>query len=170
MIQNLVQMEFFQLAFPFLLSLAIIYGVLQTKAGDLLPKSARGLVAIVLSFFVMLYSAATPILYTTITSISGPFLMIAVALLFLIIIFSMVGIDIKTVTDWSWKTALLAAIIVFVIASLAFGSAGFIGMPFGLNSSDLWSFLFFLIIMGVVLHYLRKEDGGGSKPSSSKPG
>lgn len=161
MLQNLLQMEFFQLLFPFMLALAIIYGVLS-KTESWLPKSARGIVSIILAFFVMLYSSMNPALYLFLTGLSGPWLMIATALIFLIIIFTMVGLDITKIGDkekgWNWKTGAFALIIVFIFVAFFAGYSGFGIGGINIMSSDLWSILFFVVILGIVMHYLTKDE------------
>ncbi|MFH1294844.1 MAG: hypothetical protein ABIH90_02795 [Candidatus Aenigmatarchaeota archaeon] len=164
MLQNLLQMEFFQLLFPFMLALAIIYGVLSKVADSWLPKSARGIVSIILAFFVMLYSSMNPALYLFLTGLSGPWLMIATAVIFLIIIFTMVGIDITKIGSnddkekWSWKTGAFALIIVFIFVAFFAGYSGFGIGGINIMSSDLWSILFFVVILGIVMHYLTKDE------------
>ena len=100
MLQNLVNMEFFQLLFPFLLALAIIYGILISTAKDRLGKGPIGLISIVLAFFVMLYSSWNTWLYTWLTQISGVWLAVAVAALFLIILFELMGLSLKEIGQW----------------------------------------------------------------------
>jgi hypothetical protein len=164
MIENLVRMEFFQLMFPFLLTLALMYGVLTWALKEQLPKSARGIIAIIFGFFAMLYSSMNPALYLFLTGLTGPWLMIASALLFIVILLGLVGLDLKTIGKgekeggWNWKMGLLALIIVFVFLAFFAGYSN-IYLPFGIDlmGSDLWSIIFFVIILAVVMHFLTKE-------------
>lgn len=172
MVQNLLQMGFFQFAFPFLLALAIMYGVLSWALEKQLPKSARGLVSIVFAFFVMLYSSMNPEMFMFITGISGPWLMIASLLIFVVILFGLVGLDLKSLGKkageegaWNWKMGILALIIVVILLGF-FASYSNINIP-GVNlmDSSIWSILFFVIILAVVMHFLTK-DGNSSGGNS----
>ena len=57
LVQNMASLGFFQFLFPFLLALAIIYGLLTFALKDRLPKSAMALISLILAFFVMIYSS-----------------------------------------------------------------------------------------------------------------
>jgi len=162
MLQNLVNMDFFQLLFPFLLALAIVYGVLISGFKDRLGKGPIGLISIVIAFLVMLYSSMNSWLWQWMTNVSGIWLGIAMAVLFLIITLALVGI--KDFEKLNWKTAIIALIIIYILA------VGFLGAtPFGFGlgsivfSSDLWTIVVFVVILAVVMWFLGREGGGGEK-------
>jgi len=158
MLATLVQMEFFQLLFPFLLALAIMYGTLTWALKDQIPKSARGIISMVFALFVMLYASMNPSLYLFITALSGPWLMIASAILFVVVLLAMVGLDIKTIGDkskWSNRAIIFALLIVGIFAYFFMGFGGFsVG---GGISSDMLGIIAFIVILVVVMHYLTNE-------------
>jgi len=167
MLATLVQMEFFQLLFPFLLALAIMYGVLTWALEKQIPKSARGIISIIFALFVMLYASMNPSLYLFITALSGPWLMIASALLFVVVLLAMVGLDIKTATDkskWSNRAIIFALLIVGIFAYFFMGFGGFNLYGLGV-SSDMVGIVVFIIILVVVMHYLTNE---GEKKEDKK--
>jgi hypothetical protein len=157
MLQNLLRLEFFQLMFPFLLALAILYGVLTWALKEQLPPSARGLVSIIFAFFVMLYSSINPTLYQFLTSISGVWFIVASAILFLIVLFGLVGLKFGEIEKWGWAKLGIALIIIYIVAVLFFNAMPAFN-PQILFGSDLWAVIFFIIILAVVLHYLTKEE------------
>jgi len=162
MLQNLVNMEFFQLLFPFLLALAIIYGVLYSTAKDRLGKGPIGVISIVLAFFVMLYSSWNSWLYQWLTGVSGVWLAVASAALFLIVLFELIGLKISEIGKWGAGKTAIGLIIVFILIVVIFGATPF-GLPWGYAAfnSDLWTIIFFVIILAIVMWFLTRENGGG---------
>lgn len=160
MLNNLLQMEFFQLLFPFLLALAIIYGVL-TKISKDLPQSARAIISMLLSLFVMLYSSINPQFYLFLTALSGPWLMIACAVLFVVVLFSLVGINLSEIgkkDTWNTSKTILGLLVAFIFIAFFFGY-GVPIIPSGINiSSDLWSMIFFVIILAIVMVFLTRGE------------
>ena len=65
------QLGFFQYLFPFLLALAIMYGILKWATGDRLGKSSTALISLILSFFVMLFAGSNPQIVGFLTLVSG---------------------------------------------------------------------------------------------------
>lgn len=176
MLQNLVNMDFFQLLFPFLLTLAIVYGLLISKFKERLGKGPIGLISILIAFFVMLFSAQQPWLWQWITNISGIWIAIIVAVLFLLLALAMLGID--KITELNWKTAIIVLIIIYILA------VGFLGVTpnlgsYGLGSlafnSEIWTVVVFVIILAAAMFFLTREggssaapSGGGTTPSAKK--
>lgn len=168
LLNNLVNLEFFQLLFPFLLGLAIFYAVLKVALKDKLQNSAIALISIILGFFVMLYFAWNPILYTALVAMSGTILMITSALLFLIIILAFVGIKLDDLIKNDISKAIITIIIIFIVIVVVFGNIPGIGLPFIISSSDFWTIIFFIAIVAIVLYYLGKEGNKkGSTPSQT---
>lgn len=157
MIQNLLRLEFFQLLFPFLLALAILYGVLSWALEKQIPKSARGLISIIFAFFVMLYASVNPTLYEFLSNISGVWFIVASAILFLVILFGLTGLNLSNITEWKWSQFAIALIILYIVAVLFFNAMPAFS-PDILFDSDIWSIIFFIIILAIVLYYLGKEE------------
>lgn len=175
MLNNMQSMGFFQYLFPFLLALAIIYGVLEKYGKDILPKSARGLVSIVVAFFVMLYSGINMQIVNFFTAMSGSLLIIGSVLLFGLILLGIVGFDIKRLTDdkenkktkWVW---ILGIIGILIIAAYGAGIDKLIQIPSFAGSSNFTTMIFFVIIIALVLWWMGDEDkgsGGGEKKDKS---
>lgn len=164
MVQNLVRMEFFQLLFPFLLALAIAYGVLSWVFKGKLPNSATGLISLILAFFAMLYSSMDPSVYLFLTSVSGVWLVVASAILFLIVILGILGISFTNITEWKWPQFAIALIVVLIVVVLVFGATPF-GLPYwaAAFTSDLWTIVFFIVILAIVLYFLTKEKEEAKK-------
>ena len=171
MLQNLVSMEFFQLLFPFLLALAIIYGILYSTAKERLGKGPIGLISIVLSFFVMLYSSWNTWLFQWLTGISGVWLAVASAILFLVILLELAGLSISKITEWKASQIAIALVIVFIVVVLIFGATPF-GMPWGsfVFTSDLWTIVFFIIVLAIVMWFLTREKAPGGGQQAAPPG
>ncbi len=174
LLQTFQNLGFFQLLFPFLLSLAIIYGVLSAVAGKgekaWLPKSARGLIAIIISFFAMLFAAQNPSLVDFYTFLGGTGIIIASVILILIILLGMLGLRFEDLWDKSktgarhWVGVLAIVVIILVFFFGVLGSTTF-GLPSWITSNDLWSIIVFIIILALVFWWLGKED---SEPKEKK--
>lgn len=167
MLQNLVNMEFFQLLFPFLLALAIIYGLLRYALKDQLPKSAAGLISIIIAFFVMLFSSWNAWVYVFLTNISGVWLMIASVMLFLVLLLGIVGISFKDLTEKLWLKWLVALVIIFIIIMAFFGATTF-GIPYWMAWNDFWTIIFFVVILAIVMYFFSKGEGGGAPEEKKK--
>ncbi|MBI4020644.1 MAG: hypothetical protein HY369_00205 [Candidatus Aenigmarchaeota archaeon] len=168
MLSNMVSLGFFQFLFPFLLALAIFYGVIKFAAGDRLPKSAAGLVSLILAFFVMLFASVNPGIVSFLQNISGAGLVAGTGILFLIILLGLLGFKTETIfapSGWKWIFVLFivaAALLIFFGAG-----AGFL-LPSASISSDWWTIIFFIVILAVVMFFLRDEgSGGGAKPAAA---
>jgi len=176
MVQNMQRMGFFQYLFPFLLAFAILYGVLGYVFGKKLGGNrVIALISVVLSFFVMLYSAANPWLYATITSLSGVWLSIAVFILFVVVLMALAGVNLHEIIEGekrAWVKWVIVLVLLYVIISLLLG-AGFgfgyggwgVCMP-GLTCSELWTIIFFIVILGIVFWWVGHEGG---KEASAPP-
>jgi hypothetical protein len=163
MIQNMVSLGFFQFLFPFLLSLAIIYGVLNWGAGDKIGKSAAGLIALILSFFVMLFASANPGIVQFLQNISGAGLVAGTGILFLVILLGLLGVktsDVFKTEGWKFVFVLIIIIAVLVIF---FGAGAGALIPGITIPSDWWTILFFIVILAIVLWFL----GGGKAEKTS---
>ena len=169
-IQNMQNMGFFLYLFPFLLALAFIYGIMFKTMGNTFPKPAIGLISIILSFFVMLFVSWNPGIVTFFASISGTGLLVLSGLLFIIILFGMVGYDYKKLfsddkkySKWIW---ILAIIFIGLVLFFGAGAGSFINMPSWSMTSEFWTALFFIAIIAAVVMWLGNENnsgGGGEK-------
>jgi hypothetical protein len=172
LITNMMNLEFFQFLFPFLLALAIVYGLLSWALEKQLPKSARGVISLIIAFFVMLYSSWNYMVVSFFANISGAFLIVGSGILFIIILMALVGL--RPEEMWpggkegkaKWIIVLL---IVFIGALIFFGAgAGWlVGFPAWAAGSDFWTIIFFVIILAIVVFWMgaegeKKEEGAAT--------
>jgi hypothetical protein len=167
--QNLQNMGFFLYLFPFLLALAIFYGVLQWALGDRIQKSAITLISIILAFFVMLYSSWNAMIVTFMAQLSGAGLIVASGLLFVAILLGLVGFKITDLT--SDKVAGGKGRWVFILGILLIGILIFFGAGGGLfgiipswsSNGEFLTALFVIAVIGLAIWWLGGENGGGEK-------
>ncbi len=172
-IPELANTGIFKFLFPFLLSLAILYSIINFAAGDRIPKSANGLISIIISFFVMLYTSWNPSITAFFTQISGSFLIIGSGILFLIVILGIAGFKFHDFggEHFKWAVVLFLILVAFLVFFGA-GGAQFLNLPSFASSGDFWSIIFFVVIIAIVFLFLTKGDsgGGGKKGGDKKEG
>lgn len=180
---NLNHLGFFQFLLPFLLTMAICYGLLRYSLHKILDKSAAALMSIVISFFVMNYSGQTGIAIALFfTQIFGSGIIILTGIVVIAMFLAMVGINITDVFAWEqgeggkkthiWMTLLIFAFIGFLVF-LGAGGAAFLNLPqaaLGLPGQDVWAIIFVLLVIAVAMWFLMSREeapGGGEKPAGS---
>lgn len=171
LVQNLLNLEFFQLLFPFLLGMTIVYVLIQWAAGDRIGNAPNAMISIIVGFFVMLYFSWNPTLYATLTTMSGVLLMVASAILFFIILLALVGVKIEELgkeEEGKGLKVILILIIAFIVIVIVFGATPF-GIPYWLTGSDFWTILFFIVIIAIVLYFLGKKPSEGKKKEGEPP-
>lgn len=160
MLQNMQSLGFFQFLFPFLLALAIFYGVMKWGVGDRLPNSAVGLISLILSFFVMLFASANPGIVQFFQTLSGTGLIVATGFLFLIILLGILGFKAESIfSDREYLKYLLPGIIVLIFIVLFFGAGAGFFVPGLTVSSDWMTIIFFIVILAIVMSFLNKSGG-----------
>lgn len=170
---NMQSLGLFQFVFPFLLVLAIAYGVLTYAAKDIIPKSARGLISIIIAFFVMNYSGSVGMQIATFFSdLFGGMLIVASGILVLIIILGLLGLKISDITGGEKKsktTAAFVAAVIFIVFLIALGAgAGIIpGLTSVTLNSEFWTIIFFIVVLVIVLWVLGRE-GEGAAPAGGE--
>ena len=168
MIQNMVSLGFFQFLFPFLLALAIFYGILKWTVGEKMPNSAVGLISLILAFFVMLFASANPGIVSFMQNISGTGLIAGTGILFLIILLGLTGFQIKDLVgkDKSAGERLLLLLVIVIVIVLFFGAGTSFLLPSVSVGTDFWTIVFFVVILALVLWFL--GQGGGGKGGGGK--
>jgi hypothetical protein len=171
LIQNMSRLGFFQFLFPFLLALAIVYGLLSWALQKQLPKSARGVISLIIAFFVMIYSSWNVMIVTFFAQLSGMWLVVATGILFIVIMLALVGFNVEELTKGSKSKWVLVLLIVFIGIVLFFGAGGawLVNIPGWTASSDFWTVLFFIVILAIVIFWLGQEEGG-KEHTPAKPG
>jgi hypothetical protein len=169
LVANMSRLGFFQFLFPFLLALAIVYGLLSWALKEQIPKSARALISLIVAFFVMIYSSWNVMIVNFFAQLSGTWLIVATGLIFIVLLLAVVGFDVKDLTKGKFSKWVLVLLLVGIGIILFFGAgAGFlVNVPGVVFSSDLWTVLFFVVILAVVLYFLGTEGekgGAAEKP------
>lgn len=175
LLQNMSRLGFFQFLFPFLLALAIVYGLLKWAMGDRLPKSAIGIISLVIAFFVMLYSSWNTMIVNFFAELSGMWLVIATGLLFIIILLAMTGFKVDELMKGKYSkwVVILLIVLIGIIIFFGAGAAWLINVPGWTLSSDFWTVLFFIVILAIVIFWLGQESdkgGGGGAPTTGTGG
>lgn len=167
LLSNLERLGFFQFILPFLLALAIFYGALTFALEKQLPKSARGLVSLILAFFVMLFASANPEIVGFLKNLSGGGVIIASGIIMFVVFLAFFG---KQPGDILRKDHNIGGVgwgIVFALILIAFGLfSGSMGAVLtfipGL-SSDMVTILIFLLILGLAMWWLSKDEDDKNK-------
>ena len=170
MLQNMQYMGFFLYLFPFLLALAIVYGVLSWSLGDRLPKSARGLVSIIIAFFVMLYSSWNVWIVTFFAEYFGAGIVLACGILVVAILLGLAGYKVENLFQEKglrW-VVLLGIIIIAIIIFYGAGAGWLIPVPYWSTSSELWTVVLFIIILALAMWWLGSEGKGGETAGAEK--
>lgn len=146
--------------FPFLLSLAIIFGALTYAAGDRMPKSAISLIAIVFSFFVMLYSSWNPGIVEFFANLSGAGLIIGSGFLFLVILFGLLGFDTKELFKGDNSKWIFIAVVIVIVGFIFVGAGGVsLGLiPSWATGSDFATVIFFVIVIALAMWFMSRGD------------
>lgn len=175
MVMNLQNMGFFQYLFPFLLAFAILYGVMKWVFKDKIEPRVVALISVVLSFFVMLYSAYNTWLYTLLAEASGIWLGMATVLLFIVVLAALAGINLHDLLGGekrSWVKYLVVLVILYIVVVSFLGSGYLPFLPYWVSGSDLWTVVLVIVILGIVFWFVggKGEEGGAPKaPEGGKP-
>jgi len=163
-LNSLEGMGFFLYLFPFLLALAIVYGVLSFALKAQLPNSARALVSIIIAFFVMLYSSWNTAVVAFFGQLSGLGLIIGSVILFLVILLGLFGLKPESITGGEkgrWIAILVIVVLIILIAASA-GIGSFISIPSWASSADFLAVVFFIVILALVFFWMKSEDSGAA--------
>ncbi len=174
-ISNMQNMGFFQYLFPFLLSLAIIWGLLENAPGvkDKFPKSAKAIISIILSFFVMLYTSWNPMVVSFFANLGGTFLVLASGILFILLLAGLVGFhpwsDIAEKNVWVKYGAALLIIFFLLLVLLGAGAGWLVPIPPVSLSSDFWTVVFVIAILAIAFWAMTKDSGKSAGGEAEKP-
>jgi hypothetical protein len=149
MILGLEKIGVFLYLFPFLLTLAVTYGVLSFALEKQLERTARAVISIIMGFFVMLFSMWNPGIVVFFANAFGFTLIVGAGLLVIIILLGLMGMKPDDLmknekTKWIFAgTLILIGIIIFAVSA---GSAIF-GMDF-LESAEILTIAMIIAILG----------------------
>jgi hypothetical protein len=149
MILGLDKMGVYLYLFPFLLTLAVTYGVLSYALEKQLERTARGLISVIMGFFVMLFSYFNPGVVTFFANAFGFTLIVSAGLIGIMILLGLIGIKFEDLTKnekakWTFSGALI--LIGIIIFSVSAGAAIF-GTDF-LATTEIWAIALMLAILG----------------------
>jgi hypothetical protein len=158
----------FKYLFPFLLALAIFYGILMWAAGERLKKGPTGLISIVLAFFVMLFASSTPWIDTFFAQLGGMTLIVASGILVIVILLGLVGFKIENVFSGTYSKWFLVFAIIIIGLIIFYGAGGgyFISMPYFFISSEFTTAIIVIIIIAVAMWFMTR---GEEKPKEEAP-
>ncbi len=171
---NLNQLGFFQFLLPFLLFLAIIFGVLRWGVPQL-DKTASALVAIIGAFFVLNFSGGVGIsIALFFTNLFGSGIILLSGILIIIIFLGLIGIKVSDlfkieggkVPGRLWAFMLLL-VFIGVLIFIGAGGGNLLSLPTsfgGFTGGDVTAMIFFLIILGIAVWFLGQEGEKTAKP------
>lgn len=166
---NLNQLGFFQFLFPFLLVLAIVYGVLKFTLGGskdkpgIMPSSAISLISIIVAFFAINYSGGVGTgIATFFSSLFGSGAIVATAILLVAILLGLFGIKITDITNKEKHNVGLVAVggvVILIVFSIFVWSGNYIPGISGLRlDSNAWTAIAFVVILVIVMWLLGKKE------------
>ena len=169
LVQNMMRLGFFQFLFPFLLALAIVYGLLTWALKEQLPRSARGVIALIIAFFVMVYSSWNVMIVTFFAEMSGMWLVVATGILFIIILLALAGQRPQELLQGKTAKWVTVLVLIFIGVAIFFGAGGAWLVNIPVVNQDFWTILFFIVILAIVIFWLGQgEEGGAAAPSGGE--
>jgi hypothetical protein len=149
MLLGLEKIGVFLYLFPFLLTIALTYGILSYALEKQLEKSARALVSIIMGFFVMLFSLWNPGVVVFFATAFGYTLLVGAGLLVIIILLGLIGIKFEDITNnEKAKWVFVASIIVIGIIIFTVSAASAIFGTEFLGGGEIWTIVILLAILG----------------------
>ena len=159
MILGMEQLGIYLYLFPFLLTLALVYGVLSYSLEDQLAKSARAVIALVAGFFMLMFSFLNPGIVSFFVNLFGFGLIIGSGVLILVFLLGLFGLKPADITDEKkakWIYVAAVALISVVIVTASVGTMFWGAMTF-FQSTSMWVFVFFIILVIGALWFLSEK-------------
>lgn len=158
MILGLHQLGVYLYLFPFLITLAVVYGILSYSLAEKLPVTARGLISIIFGFFVMLFSLWNPEIVIFFANIFGYGLILACAFLMILIVLGIMGIkpeDLVQNEKFKWPVVgIVILVFVIVISSIIANAFGFKGV----ETSEFWTVVLVIILIAMFMFWTEKSS------------
>jgi hypothetical protein len=167
LIINMQNLGMFQYLFPFLLALAIFYGILEWALKDRMKKGPVGLISIVLAFFVMLYANTNPMIVGFFANLGGMTLIVASGILVIAIFLGLAGFQLSKVFEKGYMMWFFVFVIILIGLIIFFGAGGgsFLNVPSFFINSDFTTVIIVIVIIGLAMYFMTHEaEGGGEKP------
>ena len=163
-INTLGNLGVFVFVLPFLLALAVFYGVLHYVFGDKMPKSAIGMISLVMAFFVMLYASWNPAILSFLTNLTGATLIIGSGVLIIAILLGIIGFKVDMLTDKEYagrgRWVFILALLVIGILVFFGAGGGVLGlvMPNFANNGTFLTAVFVIIVLALAVWWLASEE------------
>jgi len=159
LVSNLQQMGAFQFLFPFLLALAIFYGVLMYALGDKIKKGPVGLISIVLAFFVMLFAATNPQIVPFLAILSGTTGMVATGILMIAVLLGLAGFRLHDVFEGKFSKWILVLVLIVIGILLFIGAGGSNVLPSVFISSEITTAIIVIVIIAIAMWFMTQGEG-----------
>jgi len=162
----------FQYLFPFLLALAIFYGVLMYAMGDRIKKGPVGLISIILAFFVMLYANTNPMIVNFFATLGGTTLIVASGILVVAIFLGLVGFKLNEVFSGTYSKWLLVFVVIIIGLIVYFGAGGgnFVAVPSVFINSDVTAVVIVIAIIAVAMWFMTRGEEKAAPSGGEKKG
>jgi hypothetical protein len=157
----------YQFILPFLLALAIFYGILRFAMPDKVEKSVIGLISLILAFFVMLFSSGNSWIVQFFATLGGSTLMVATGILVIIIFLGLFGIRAEKIFPKEGAGRWIFILFIIFIAIMIFLGAGagwLISWP--AMGTDFQAALIIIVIVALAMWWMtqgEKNAGGGGE-------
>lgn len=173
-LSELFNSQFFSFVLPWLLTYAIVYGILSQfgeedngKKGVPQNRAARAIIAIVLAFI------AAPMLSSYVTALmqmSSGFIIIISAFLVFIVLLEIFGVkkDKDTIFKSYPKFFVFILIVLAIMVFAGSGAPGAMGLDLPSGIVNNYPLLFFLAFMVLMVGWMITESGDDSSKDSNK--
>jgi hypothetical protein len=161
----------FQYLFPFLLALALFYGILEWSLGGRVKKGPVGLISVVLAFFVMLYANTNPMIVSFFSTLGGTTLIVASGILVVVILLGLVGFKLEDVFKGDYSKWFLVFVIILIGLIVYFGAGGgyFVNVPGFFISSDFTAMIIVIFIIAVAMWFMTRGEEAPKKDEKAAP-
>ena len=161
----------FQYLFPFLLALAIFYGILEWSLGGRVKKGPVGLISVVLAFFVMLYANTNPMIVGFFSTLGGTTLIVASGILVIVILLGLVGFKFDEVFKGDYSKWFLVFVIILIGLIIYYGAGGgyLVNVPSFFISSDFTAVILVIFIIAVAMWFMTRGEGGEKPKEEAAP-
>lgn len=145
----------FMLVLLWLLTLSIVYGILS-HVGIPKSKTVQGVIAIAVSFLVLLAAAAGPAA-VFVSNLVTAGIVIVFGLLLVVIFFEFLGVQRPEVFGKHPKFFGIALIVLLILIFIGAGGLGILNIPSIQITTPIVAILFFLVVMAVAVWVMMKE-------------
>jgi hypothetical protein len=166
---NMQNLGMFQYLFPFLLALAVFYGVLEWSLGGRVKKGPIGLMSVVLAFFVMLFANTNPMIAGFFANLGGMTLIVGSGFLVIIILLGLAGFQLNKVFEKGYMMWFFVFVVILIGLIVFFGAGGnyFLNVPSFFINSDFTTVVIVIVIIALAMWFMTRE--GDEKKEEAKP-